>query len=532
MGSYNKISYLVANPDYPIKAAGVSIDLCESGDCGDQCKYNASPGEILIVNLDTRKTVDAAGIATVKRFGIAQAQGKNGCTSSLKWLWHDNFNLCQHRFNVKVDSPDCGKQQIKDVWLGGCTTSAKTMGFGVWLDDSYVRSTNGYNTKLLYNWVVDNHKTGCVSCTDEAVCDELICELVDKINGQYQNDPTKVTHGMHANLCSRYQPIKALRLYPGVANSIKNFELAFEAAEACLDCAYVPAITGVNINGTPTLFTGTTDPSDPTRTMKSQLPRVVRLINEALKPIGGGAVMLSGLGSCCEPTIQVSTCATTFTLRSGVATISATNSSTPSASDPAVVKCRDCGDTPAPTALTCGVRLYVDQLEAPCDCKWPPNLPLPNTFIRTIEPDLLGDGAGSNYLVIQDIQKPVHPRGFGYYYQDMARRQTNGGEGGDWMYTNVHQGHLMQPEAGSRDANVEVLCTEKYCVWDFETIYSATPDMSNSPTYTQKSLARMIIRSKNATLIPDWQAILQAMKDRGICGDVEVECDVTFPEQS
>ena len=174
--------------------------------------------------------------------------------------------------------------------------------------------------------------------------------------------------------------------------------------------------------------------------------------------------MLSGLGSCCEPTIQVSTCATTFTLRSGNATISATSTSTPSASDPAVVKCRDCGNTPAPTALTCGVRLYVDQLEAPCDCKWPPNLPLPNTFIRTIEPDLLGDGAGSNYLVIQDIQKPVHPRGFGYYYQDMARRQTNGGEGGDWMYTNVHQGHLMQPEAGSRDANVDVLCTEKACV--------------------------------------------------------------------
>jgi hypothetical protein len=147
-----------------------------------------------------------------------------------------------------------------------------------------------------------------------------------------------------------------------------------------------------------------------------------------------------------------------------------------------------------------------------------------------LQPDLLGDGAGSNYLIVKNVQSPIHPRGFGYYYQDMARRQSNGGEGGDWMYTNVHQGNLMQPEAGSRDANVDVICQETYCVWDFQVKYSSAPEISNSPLYTQKSLARVLIRSRNENLITDWEAVLVALKAKGVCSNVETHCDVTFPD--
>lgn len=522
MSSYNRINFLVANKDYPIKAAGVAIDVCPAGDCQDECRFNASPGEILIVDLDTRLTVAVAGIATVKRLGIAQAMGKNGCATDLKWLFHPNFNLCEHNFDVNIASPNCGQQQILDVYLPNCTKTDTTMGFGVWLDDSYTRSTMGYNNKLMYNWVVDNYKQGCTDCDDTAVCDELICALVDQINASNKPDPTKVVHGTHADICSRYQPFRAARLYVGTGTT-KNFCLT-PTGSGCEECAYIPGITGIVINGVLTPFNFTTDPSDITRSLISQIDRIVSLMNKALKPIGGHAFRQRGIGDCCDFGIQVNTCAATVLLKTSASTIAPCSVANVAATTPAKVICRNCGDTPAPEALTCGIRLFVDPITVPCDCAWPPNLPTPNTYIRTIDVGLLGDGLGSNSLVVIPVQDSQNPEGYGYYYQDMERRQSNGGEGGDWRYTNVPFGDLMQPDKGSRDANTQVICDETYCVYDFDIHYSALGNHNNAMRHHQRDLGRVMIRSKSSVTRLAWEAILVALQARGVCNNIDLVC--------
>ena len=527
MSSFNTIKFLVANQDIPLKPAGVSIDVCPGGNCPGGCRYNAVPGEFLLFDMDSRMTIDAPMIATTNRVAIAQAIGSNGCASDIKYLFHDRFNFCEHKFNVDVSSPLCGQSQILDVYIPNCTATDKTMGFGIELDDSYVRATNGYNNKLLYNWVVDNYKAGCTNCNDVAVCDELICKLVDQINSTYQPDPLKVAHhGLVNNLCSRYQPFRAARLYTGIG-TVMNWSLTLSGS-GCVECAYLPGITGISIGGVPTAFNYTVDPTDPTRSLVSQIDRIVYLINEALKPIGGTAVRLKGLGNCCAHQIQINSCQTNIQLITNAGNVGPTSVADIARTTPSEIICRDCGATPAPTALTCGIRLFVDPVEVPCgECGdvWRSiNLPPPNTYIRTIRPTLLGDNTGSDTLYVFNVQSPIHPDGFGYYYQHKQRWESNGGPGRDRRYTNANFGDLQLPDEGSRDSALDVICKNQYCIYDFDINYSAVGHHNSALRYHNRDLGRVLIKNTNATLIPLWEAVLLAFQARGVCSSINTTC--------
>lgn len=523
MGSYNRVNFLVSNKDYALKASGIDIDVLPSGIPGDDCRYNASPGEILIIDLATRKTINAAGIATVKKFGIAQATGSNGCATDLKWLFHPDFNFCEHKLDVKVASPNCGQGQILDVYLPNCTKNDTTLGFGVWLDDSFVRSTNGYNNKLLYNWTVNNSKQGCTDCDETSVCDELICALVDKINSTNQPDPTKYVHGIHADMAKKFQPFRAARLYPGVGTT-KNFCLT-PTGSGCDECAYIPAITGIELDGVDHAFAYTVDPSDNTRSLTSQIDRIVALMNKELIPRGGYAYRMKGIGKCCEYGIQVNTCIASVQLMTNAANIVPCSVANVAATKDSIVICKDCSETPDPEALTCGIRLFVDTIQVPCHCAYPPNLPPPNTYIRRIQADVLGGDVGSEYIYVNEVQPPENPEGFGYYYQDKERYQSNGGPGKDWRYTNSPFGDLQLPDEASRDSNTSVDCEEMYCVYDFEINYSALNNgPSNALRFNQRDLGRVLIRSKSSVLRTAWELVLVALKNRGICSNIDTTC--------
>lgn len=517
---------MVANQDYPLKPAGVAIDVCPGGNCPGGCKFNAVPGEFLLFNMDTRTTIDSTMIATTKRVALAQAVGSNGCASDLKFLFHDNFNFCEHGFDVNIASPLCGQSQILDMYIPNCTATDKTMGFGIWLDDSYVRATMGYNNKLFYNWVVNNYKAGCTNCTDAAVCDELICALVDQINGTYQPDPMKVAHhGLINNLCSRYQPFRAARLYNGVGTTM-NWSLTLSGS-GCVECAYLPGITGINIGGVPTAFNFTVDPTDNTRSLVSQIDRIVYLINQALKPIGGSAVRLKGLGNCCAHQIQINSCQTNIQLITNAGNVAPTSVADVARTVAAEVICRDCAATPAPVALACGIRLFVDPVEVPCgECGdvWRSiNLPPPNTYIRTIQPSLL-DAASTDALHVFTVQNPVHPEGFGYYYQHKQRWESNGGPGRDFRYTNAYFGDLQLADAGSRDSHLDVVCLNQYCVYDFTIRYSAVGHHNAALRYHNKNLGRVLIKNTSVTLRPQFEAVLAAFSALGTCNSIDLTC--------
>lgn len=525
MSSYNRITTIVGNKDIALRAAGQKIDLCTTGNCPGGCKFNAVPGEILIIDLEKRETIAVAQIATVKKLGIAQALGDNGCVSDLKFLFHQDFNLCDHKFGVNVASPKCGQGQIVDVWLPNCTATDSTVGFGIELDDSIVRATNGYNEKLLYNWVVDNYKAGCKTCDETAVCDELVCQLVDKINGTFQPDPMKVSHhGFTNDMCNKYQPFRAARLYPGTGTA-KNFNLTLSPTSGCDTCIYVPAIKGIKINDVATNFTYTVDPTDNTKSLVAQIDRIVDLINEALKPIGGYAYRMKGLGKCCDYKIQINTCAT-VKLIGASADIDPTSVENIAASQDADVICRDCGDTPAPETLTCGLRIFVDTVDVPCNCAYPDSVPGPNTYIRTIKPMLLADDNSTGSLYVVEKQAPERPEGFGYYYQQLQRRESTGGPGRDKRYTNAYFGEsLILPDAGSRDSNIDVQCDSTYCVYDFDINHSAIGKHNNALGYHNRDRGIVLIKKSNTTLKDDWEEILTALQSRGLCTTINVTCE-------
>ena len=275
-----------------------------------------------------------------------------------------------------------------------------------------------------------------------------------------------------------------------------------------------------------TNFGFTVDPSDPSRTLPSQIDRIVKLMNDALKPIGGHAFRYNGLGKCCPYSIEINTCATTVEIVTAAGNIAPCEELDVKATKEAKVICRDCGDTPDPENLTCGIRLFVDPIEVDCNCLYPPNFPPPNTYIRTIEPTLSGDGYGSESITVIKVQDATHPEGFGYFYQDAATKASNGGPGNDWRYSDVGHGRYGLLDKGSRSSNIEVKCDATYCVWDFVPTYSEVGKVNNELRYHQKDWSRVMIESKYVPLIEQWEEILTALKDRGLCGDIDVHCEI------
>ena len=526
MSNYNRHTFLATVGNLPVKAAGEKVILD-----GDDV-WNVLGGELLVWDKKRNITLGVADIATATDIAIAVGQGSPGeLASDLLHIAGEDINLCKGSLCTKVTKPSCGVPQVLDIFFD-CTKCNDVYTIAFHLDDSRIRSQYNFNDKAEYVFTIPTSCCSCADCDPEHNCEEVACAFIDAINGKVQRDPKKITYFQKANLASQYQPFTASRIF-NKPNSRKIFCLAPTDTD-CKDCAHLPGITGIEIDGVVTPFTYTTKPGDPTITLHGQMERVVAQANAAIEKVGGGAYLTPGSRPCCPYNITVNTCADVVRFIVAGAPVEPCEQLNPFSAQVTESVCKGCGATPTEVNLNCGFSILVDPLEVPCDCKYPPNEAVPNYYGRTLEPSFAGDGwvCHNHYWTV--AQEQSLPSGYGYFYQDKAHYgQHNGGTGRNFRYSNRKVGRLGLPDKYSRATNAANLikCDETYCVYNIESVdRDSTHFRQNAVMHYNTDITQLLVPEKDTQTKSTWEPILAALQARGICCAGDISCGVTSDE--
>lgn len=527
MATYNRYTYLATIGDLPVKEAGQPVIL--PGDTNDV--WNVLAGELVVWDKQRNITLGVDEIATSKHISIGVGQGSPGeLATDILHIAGEDFNLCKGEICTNVTKPSCGCPQVVDVFFD-CTKCNDVYTIALHLDDSRIRSQYGFNEKAEYVFSIPTECCTCDDCDPEHNCEEVACAFVDAINGKVQRDPSKITYFQKANLADQYQPFTASRIF-NKDNSRKIFCISPSDTE-CKDCAHLPGITGIIVDGVQTDFTFTTKPGDTSVTLHGQMERVVSQANKAIEAVGGGAYLTPGDRACCPYNITVNTCADSVQFIVDGAPVDPCEEYNPFTAQIKESVCKGCGASPEEVNLNCGFSILVDPLDVPCDCKFPPNMAVPNYYGRTIEPAFAGDGWVCHNHYWTEAQEQKLPAGYGYFWQDKAHYgQHNGGTARDWRYSNRRVGRIGLPDAHSRASNAANLikCDETYCVYNITSTDRDHEWFNNAVRHYNTDVSYVLVPEKDTQTKSTWEPILAALQARGICCPGDIACGVTDDE--
>lgn len=525
MATYNRTDFIATFGNRPVAEGGRKVHSCEGAGCDGP--INAYAGEILIYNPRTDLTIGKDEICSAEYIAMAVGCGKEGgLATDLLHIFGNQGDVepCNLKLKATVKPPCCGVPQIVDVFFD-CIKCDRVYTLEVLLDDSLVRSRYQTNEKAKYIFQAVTVCCDCKDCDPEANCDEVVCKLVDAINGTTQKDPTKVTRFVKANsLKSHYQPFSASRLFlqdkDGGDKTSHVFCLTLDDTD-CKKCSVLTGITGFEVDGIAYPFEFTTLPDDTAVSYPSQIKRIVCLINDVLKEVGGSAKLQRGVGRCCPYSIEINTCGVAPKLLTAKGAVEPKISRHPFSSKQVEQICKGCGTTPDKIPFGCGLRLFVDPVEVPCHCAYPPHLASPNTYIRNIEVQFVGDGWVCNNFHSFTSQESERPEGFGYYWQDQAvHRQYKGGHGRNHSYSNRKRGKVVAlPDENSNFTNAAKgwICEQTYCIYNLMHQKSKKGFFNNALTWTQCDIAYLGIPDCDKDTLASFVECLTELQKIGTC---------------
>lgn len=526
MSSHNRLTYLATLGDFPVKAGGEAVIIPNTSGTDDV--YNVKTGEIVVWNPKTNLSLSLGDVATAPVIAVAVGIGTpNHLASDLVHIGGEQFNMCKTNISAEVTSPKNGVPQVVDIFFD-CTKCNDVYTIALHLDDTRVRSQYGYNEKAEYVFSVPTECCNCDDCDPTHNCEEVACALVDLINGNVQKDPSKITYFQKNDMSKQYQPFTATRLFNGVD---KSREYCFNASDTtCEECAELSGITGITVGGDTYPITFATKPGDPTVTLPSQLTRVVNEVNRIFKAndIGGSAVLTHSLHKCSPYSIEINSCEDNIFFETAGGQVGFCNAHNPFSAQDLKKICTGCGVEQAQVNLNCGIRIIVDPLQVPCDCKYPPNIAAPNTYTRTVEPAFVEGGWTCNNHYWKVRQEQELPEGYGYYWQDQAHYGNhNGGSGGDWRYSNRRVGRIGLPDDASRASNAvnNIVCDSTYCVYNITVDKHLNTKHNNQSRFYNSNLAYLLIPQSHAVTKSSWEQYLTALQARGVCAPGDIECD-------
>lgn len=481
--------------------------------------YNFPAGKLIVYNPLTNKTLDVAGIATAKavRFGVGHNPKKGLMATEIRHIGGNDIDLCKTMLKVKVQPPVCATPHVIDFEFG-CTWTGQDYMFQLDINDWMTRAyyKEGAVGSLLFN--LRDELTGCTSCTEEANCDKLACQLADKINNEWlKNYPGTSKLGMLSGKPSH--GVWAAKKY---TNSVTFTLAATEVEGGCTVGCAVKGLKSIGATDAVTLtFQNAVDPAAPTQTLLEQLGTVVDQINTFLT--GKGTAYLKQV-NCCEFAIEVNTCMTNVTLTyhddttNTGSTSAAFTAFTPSAT------CLGCNSQGEET-MACGVRIFIDPLELPCNCQYPDGN-APDYFGRSATATAWGDGwkeTSYRVVVVQNMQVPL---GTGYEVQQNEFNQSQGGSGFNYPLGALYSDdRIPLPLAKSRANQASVAdCTKMYCIWSIVTVDQVVGSPIARNVQNSQSVSFLNIPRTDETTIAAAQDVLAAMTARGFCSSAEYTC--------
>lgn len=505
---------LVPTLDKEILPSGTEIFIKSKNRKGPL--INGEPGRIVF--FDPRENV-ALGAADLNKadhgtvvIGVLTDTTGDGVADTIRRPFGDMIYGCNiEKANVK--KPECGVSQIKD-FMFKCTETNRNYGLSITVEDENTQKRFSFNRPAIYNYNIKVNTESCSGCTVEDASRKVACNFADAINETVWNqDPTK--QGRIMPLDKIEKSFEAVPLY---ANEYV-FCISPVATE-CKDCAYVPGILGLNLDGEDDItFTHTTvpNPDGGTFTTKGQIEHVVFQINEALGEFGH-AVVTKGPGTCCEYQLMINTCKTVTTLQlDGEGTLAPCSTSSPLDPVPFEEKCKDCGEEDGTLTFISGIRVIAKPVSYTDNCNMEDVLNQPVKYYGREINIFPEDGFTDATWHKRTVQEMVLPDNLGYEWLWREYASATGGSGRDYNPYNNRYGSQYRPGKNDRIRGVSLKCEANYCSYSID--HNIPHAGSGGGRY---SLAQgrtiVLINSTFDTLRASFEAALNAYITDGTCG--------------
>lgn len=516
MGTFYRQTNLVLRGNKGLVPAGQQVISQVDGQ-----KYNFEAGRPIVYDPITGLTLDAAGIATAKsvRIGVGHNPNRGRLATEIRHLGGDDIDLCESSIAIKVTQPVCPTPFVID-FEGGCFFTGRDYMFQLEIDDAMTRSMfkEGTYDHLLIN--LRDELTACTNCTEEESCDKLMFQLAAKINNQWiKYFPNTTKLGTNQDVGRPYAGVWAAKKY---TNTVTKTLAASAVEDVCDTGCAVKGLKSVSATGMTTLvLVNAVDPSAPTQTLAEQIPGVIAQINAWMD--GKGSVYPK-LVDCCSWEWEFNSCLANIVLTyhddSAASSASLAAFSEFAIDDPAI-QC----DTPAVDTNACGVRIFVDPLELPCNCLYPDVNP-PSYFGRTAKITAWGDGWENTSWRAPIVSKGSVPIGTGYDVQQQELKNSNGGEGFDYAYgVSMNDGRYPLPLGSSAFAQASVAeCEAMYCIWSVVIKNSIAPSPHARNVQNSQSVGWINIKRTDTVDIAVMEDVFTALAERGFCSSAVIEC--------
>lgn len=519
------IRHIVSSGDQaPVAADGTVFTYT-----GKRLSYNVAKGQLVfyVQENGTTRTLDHTTLtaADIPKLyvGVGHDADGDGLVDSIRHIGVESISGCNIN-DVTVSSPKCGNPEVVDFFFD-CVHCGEDYTLEVAVDDNFTRSYAPlYRSAAKYWSTVTPDCNTCDGCPPEPTCDEIVCRLVDSINDDVElklldkSYPDWNRQGVEL-------PFKAVKIH----DRALVYCLAGTVAEDCENCeGILPAITHIRVTDaaaepqtvalTGTTYTIGTD----TVTLKAQLQHVADQINMAFEAAGnrhGGYAYITGndQSPCCSVQLHVNTCDADFEIASGIdftpdtgdiiVPTSETNPFTEHGSITLTPDCEDCSAEDATRDFTCGIRFIAAPLSGDCSCYVDKPLQF---YGRTLEVTPVGEGWTHRHWKTEKVQKLELPAGFGSYIQWLEYKQSIGGQGRNYAWSNNNQGFFNLPDKKSRVNNAYTAeCGVDYCSYKLAseqpyTNHNGKHDLGRIDSYVH-------VPSGDSTTLAAWENFLDAL---------------------
>lgn len=451
--------------------------------------WNVAPGQPVMWSGDINCTtppvaIDPASLTLAQlskiNIGVGYSENNDGITTAIRLLTPGELQGCTID-GLDVSEPQCATPWLKALYPECVSCDTTTVRVRVYDNQSLSFSDNPLKAYQEYvESYIPNCKS-CDSCPKTVTCDEIVCGLVDALNGDTDlsiND-SPYPHYIDADLP---RPYTAFKLHP----TWKSYCIAPVVGDGCTQCNSIAALSNFTIDSVTYPFgPGVLDPSDNLQTLVAQLDRAVDIINakfeETIGRHGGKAFISRGKGTCCPLQLFVSTCDPTFAIKGLVECPDAINQF------PKFVTggyCKQCGSTEETTTPNCGIGFFVKPDLEDCNCF---DVPRPSRFdSRWIEVDFISGSGNDNvplYSKKATLLEGQIASGYGNqvkYLEYASNIDAIGFEGFQYEIGNATSGWQGLPERRSRARKAMTAdCDKSYCGYELDAHATTPRDLIN-----------------------------------------------------
>ncbi len=434
--------------------------------------YNVAPGQLVMWAGDQDcvtppNTIAPANLTLAQlghlKIGVGYSTENNGISDAIRLLTPGDLQGCTIK-SLEAAGPQCATPWIKALYPS--CVSCDTTTVRVRVSDSATLSFSDDPLKGFEEYV-ESYTPNCKSCEDcdkTVTCDEVVCGLVDALNGEI--NPTVDGTTPYPNWVEPElpRPFTAFKLH----QTWKSYCISPEVGEGCTNCNAIEALTSFTVNGTEFDFE-LTNPSNALETLVDQLQIAVDLINEKftseLGRHSGKAFIARGKGKCCALQLFVSTCDETFEI-AGLTECEDAIEQFPDFVTTGY--CQQCDTATTTETPSCGIGFFISPDTGYCDCL---DIDRPKKYnYKWIEVDFIS-GSGNDNLPLYSKKATLLEgqvaSGFGSEIQWLEYAfniDAMGEEGFQYEIGNKPSGWLGLPEKRSRIRKaVTADCNKSYC---------------------------------------------------------------------